>query len=386
MSVATRVHQDRLQALRDRTQNARGARQRARESLQAAREAGDQDAQAVAELAFDQASNQLELAEGLQTRMLSMLSGTEGAHAMGGTIFEDPQVLDQLQRMGNGTFPIGAVDLGPVSTREELVQMINTGSSGQPKLAAAGDPVVVPDAGRQGAFYGIVPQPRRPLSILDLIPTQSMDGKSFEYLQETGTFGGAAETPEGAVKPEGDIGLVDAEAVARVIASWKKLSRPTVADVPELQAVVQNRLIYGVMRRLEEQVLAGNGVGENIKGILATAGIGDVAFDGAVPLSDLPLDGMVDVLMADAVPDAVAVNPVDWAAMLKDTDDTGARRDSGGAFATPATSLLGSAGGAQQGTLHGSGAGRIVRPGRHDLRAGGGQRAPLRQRSGRFHP
>jgi HK97 family phage major capsid protein len=50
---------------------------------------------------------------------------------------------------------------------------------------------------------------------------------------------------------------------------------------------------------------------------------------------------MVDVMMADAAPDAVAVNPRDWAAMLKATDDQGGRLDSGGAFATPAASLWG---------------------------------------------
>jgi hypothetical protein len=48
------------------------------------------------------------------------------------------------------------VDLGPLGSREELIEKINSGSWGQPKLAAAGDGVVS-DSARVGAHYGVVP-------------------------------------------------------------------------------------------------------------------------------------------------------------------------------------------------------------------------------------
>jgi hypothetical protein len=161
------------------------------------------------------------------------------------------------------TFPIGAIDLGPLQTVEQLVQTISSGAWGPQKLAPAG-PVTVPDSARTGPFYGVVPQLRRPLSILDLLPTSPMSGKSFDYLQETGEFDYAAETADLQLKPEGGIGLTEAEVVARVIANWIKFSRTQIADLPALQQTIQNTLMYSVLRRLEGQVLAGDGQGENI--------------------------------------------------------------------------------------------------------------------------
>jgi HK97 family phage major capsid protein len=270
------------------------------------------------------------------------LAFSNGAHAAATGIFEDPDTIRTLERLGNGSFPIGSVDLGPLSTVEELVQTINTGSWGQPKMAAAGD-VIVPDSTRVGTHFGIVPQPRRPLSILDLIPTSPMDSRSFGYMQEGGSWAGAAETAEGAVKPEGDITLTEAEVVAATIAVWKKLRRQQLADVPALQQVISDRLTYSCLRRLENQVLAGDGAGENIQGILTTTGIADIAFSGTVALADLPLDGIVSVMLADAQPDAVAVHPTDWATMLKAREgaNSGQRLDSGGAFGSSPAQLWG---------------------------------------------
>ena len=89
-------------------------------------------------------------------------------------------------------------------------------------------------------------------------------------------------------------------------------------------------------------MLAGDGQGENLPGITKTSGIGDVAFSASEALTDLTLDGIVDVLVSDATPDAVAVNPVDLGAMLKaKTGTDGERLDSGGAFAATPTTLWG---------------------------------------------
>jgi hypothetical protein len=62
--------------------------------------------------------------------------------------------------------------------------------------------------------------------------------------------------------------------------------------------------------------------------------IGEVVFDAGVPLTDLALDGIVGTLVAEAEPDAVAINPTDWGQMLRArAEGSGQRLDSGGAFA-----------------------------------------------------
>jgi hypothetical protein len=337
--TVTADHRDRLDAIRERTHTARSRRKRARELFDAAREAGDQDAQAVAQLQLDDASMELETAEALQSQMLSALAGLDRG-PVGGGIFENPEVVEQLTRLGNGTFPIGALDLGPLSTREQLVAQIDSGSWGPSKLAAAG-PVSAPDSARRGAWGGVAPQLRRPLSILDLIPVSPMTGKSFDYLQETGSYF-AAETAELQMKPEGELGLTDATVTARTIANFLKAPRQALADVPGLQATINDRLVYACMRRLEGQVLAGDGAGENLRGILNWVGTQSVAFTGGQPLTDLTLTGIVGVLGVDAVPDAVALNPVDWGQMLlAKTSGSGSRLDSSGAFSAQPVTMWG---------------------------------------------
>jgi hypothetical protein len=65
---------------------------------------------------------------------------------------------------------------------------------------------------------GTTPQLRRPLSVLDLLPVSPMTRKSFDYLQEGGTFGYAAETAEGQLRPEAGVDLTEAEVVAATVA------------------------------------------------------------------------------------------------------------------------------------------------------------------------
>lgn len=102
----------------------------------------------------------------------------------------------------------------------------------------------------------------------------------------------------------------------RTIAHWVKALRQILADVAGLDAAIRSRLIYGVLRRVESQVLAGDGTGENLRGILATTGIGATTFDAGVPLAELPLAAMTDITVSNATPNAVVLNPTDWQTMV----------------------------------------------------------------------
>ena len=167
--TVTADHRSRLSVIRERTHSARAERSRARQLLDAARDDHDNDAAAVAQIAFDRADEELQVAERLESQLLSSMAGIDSS-PVGGGIFDNPAVVEQLQRLGESTsFPLGTVDLGPLSTREQLIHTIESGSWGQPKMAAAG-PVSVPDSARVGAWGGVIPQLRRPLSVLDLLP------------------------------------------------------------------------------------------------------------------------------------------------------------------------------------------------------------------------
>src|SRR3954452_9063138 len=87
---------------------------------------------------------------------------------------------------------------------------------------------------------------------------------------------------------------------------------------PGLRTAVSNNLTYRVQRRVESQILAGTGH-ENgqIQGILEMTGVGSVAYSATELEADQTLEGIVTVLLSDAVPNFVALHPRDWANMLK---------------------------------------------------------------------
>lgn len=207
----------------------------------------------------------------------------------------DETVAAQLAQAAFSKRQFGGMELGQVADRDTL----------------AAD--IAPTANmRRDAYYGIIPQLARPLRILDLLPTGTMNGNLLPYTQESGTFLGAAETTEGLTKPEANVTYTDASAVAQTIAAWMKIKKQALADVPALRTIIDGRLRYGVLRRLENQSLNGDGADPNLRGILATSGIGAVAFNAAELAADQILRGITTILLADALADAVVMHPTDW--------------------------------------------------------------------------
>lgn len=224
-------------------------------------------------------------------------------------------VMSMLDQFAHSSQRMGRHELGQVASREQFVADV-TGTANM----------------RRGEYGGVVPQLRRNLSVLDLLPTGTMDGNTFPYTVESGAFTGAAETTEGQAKPEAGITFTDAEATARTIAAWLKLQKQSLEDVPALQTVIETRLRYLVLRRLEAQILAGNGSAPNLQGILNTSGIGAVTYDAGELVADQILSGITTVLLADATATGIVMNPLDWQAALKAKADGDGHYYSGGPF------------------------------------------------------
>lgn len=211
-----------------------------------------------------------------------------------------PEVIEELERYSGSSSRMGTMRIGEVVTREDF----------------AAD--IAPTANmRRGDYYGVLPQLQRALTLLDLLPSGSMTGSNIPYTQEGGLFTGAAETAEGAAKPEAEVTFTDAEAIARVIAAWMKIQKAALSDVPALRTIIDQRLRYLVLRRLEAQIINGNGTAPNLRGLLNTSGIGTVAFAADQLIADQVLTGITTVLLADALADVVVMHPLDWMAVLK---------------------------------------------------------------------
>ena len=136
-------------------------------------------------------------------------------------------------------------------TPEQVIDLIGGALRGddgfRAKLQAAGFTDNAPNMG-VGRTQGIIPQLRPSLTFLDFFPSRTVDeGKSHDYVVESGTFDGAAETAPGTPKPQLTATYTDAEAKYRTIAGWLKLNKQRLADTPDLQQRLRSRGIYSVM-------------------------------------------------------------------------------------------------------------------------------------------
>lgn len=203
-------------------------------------------------------------------------------------------------------------------TSKARLEMKNTitGQSGSP--AANSDTIVAPQ--RQ---VGIVSGAFRTLRIRDVMPSGTTSSNLVEYTRELAFTNSAAETAEGATKPEAALTFELVSAPVKTIAHWLKLSKQVMDDAPALASYVDTRLRYGVDLRIDQQLLNGNGTGQNIGG-LAKAG-NHTAF---TPSSgDNAIDSINRAIYAVAAADynatAIILNPADWGAIerTKTNDD-----------------------------------------------------------------
>ena len=340
------AEREQLRQLRERTKAARQKMAAGREALKLARDAGDANAQFAAEQIIEQGRGEEAMASELEKQILSSLAGVGNRHGVG--FMDDPEARAMLERVAGSSMPHGRLELGEYMSQAETVnltgRMVAGRKLGQPPTPGLVDPT---DEMQRGRWQGIVPSLQAPLSFLDMVPTALLDQASFVYSQEvssvpaSGGIGGigAGVIAPGEVKPQATISYEDAEAKARVVAAWTKVSKVTLADVPQLQSAIEGRLMYGVLQALEAEVIAGDGTGEHLRGLLHTTGLGSVPYS-AVQTADLLLDGITTVLVSGARPNVACLNPLDWSDLLK-SKSSGSGEYVAGPFASLVTSVWG---------------------------------------------
>ena len=122
-----------------------------------------------------------------------------------------------------------------------------------------------------------------PTSLLEVLPLQGVPSPTFRYMRHTVRDINAATVAPGETKPTSSLGLQAVDERLRVVAH---LSEPldvyAVGDVPLLQSFVQAQLIQGLYEVLEQQVIDGDGQGENLLGLSGQSGIQTQAFTGTL--------------------------------------------------------------------------------------------------------
>lgn len=251
--------------------------------------------------------------------------------------------LLELQQKGIQMKKPDVKTVGNLFTESENFKAFASGGASRVKVelredAAPGEqkeaqnPITTPTGGIVQAYRrpGILAGAFRPLTIESLFPTIPITTNAFEYVQEKESefVNGAAFVAEGAQKPFGSTGFELKTGNVRTIAHLAKVSKQLMDDAPALVAYINQRLVYGVDLVVEDQLVTGDGTGQNLSGILAAgnytehgAKLADLGADAT--LFDLILFAKSKVEDAFFRPNVILMNPTDWSVMQMQKNKSG---------------------------------------------------------------
>lgn len=197
--------------------------------------------------------------------------------------------------------------------------------------------LLTPDyRGLQDPFY------QRPLRIRDIVGSGSTSTDTIEYVRlvsvtnnaapvaeasSSAAIGGAVTDVIGGVKPESGMTFEKETTTVKTIAHWIPATKRALADASQIRTLIDQFLRYGLEEELEDQMLSGNGVGENFTGLANTSGVQvQAAPAGTQDTFDVTRMARRKVQIGGrAAPTAYAMNPIDW-------ENIELQRDANGVF------------------------------------------------------
>lgn len=191
------------------------------------------------------------------------------------------------------------------NTQKARIEVKNTLTGSDTTVAPDRKPGIVP-----GAFQVLTLE-----SFLNSLPTSS---NAIEFTKEVSFTNNAAETAEGVAKPESAITWALVNMPVSTVAHWIKISRQLAMDNAALAAYVNNRMRYGVNRKVETQLVSGNGTAPALSGMLNTGNFTPHGILSGALGTTLPMLVLIRKLIAASwnagyPADAILLNPMDWA-------------------------------------------------------------------------
>ena len=165
---------------------------------------------------------------------------------------------------------------------------------------------------------GVVPGASQPLTLESLYRSVPTTSNAIEFTKENVFTNNAAEAAEGATRAESSITFTLVNMPVSNVGHWIKISRQLAADNTALSAYIDLRMRYGVNRKVETQLAAGNGVSPNLSGFMTAGnyvahGYADAALGTVLKKLVLIRKVIGDLEAAGYNPDAIVLNPADWA-------------------------------------------------------------------------
>lgn len=240
------------------------------------------------------------IAEVEQKTAQAVQRGTEAPETLGQMLIKS----DNFKRFAEGS--------ATKMTAEFKNVLLTQGSPG-----VADSTLVSPD--RQGLVGG----PTRALRLRDVIPSGTTGSNLIEYPRELAFTNGAAETADGQAVPESSLEFEMVQRSVQGVGTFIVVSKRVLEDSAMLASYVDTRLRYGVELRIDNQLVAGNGIGQNISGMTKAGNFVVFTPVNAETMLDSMSRAAGEVAIADYAATAFLLNPADWSDIERIKDNTG---------------------------------------------------------------
>lgn len=270
--------------------------------------------------------------------------------SLGLTVVESPEFKSMLKQFTREDGSIHLSKQARVQSEPIPVKSLFTGASD-----TSGGAFVTPDRTDIVEMLG-----RKPLRIRSLCSNRRTTSDLVEYVRQTSHTNAAAPVPEatssaaptqdgttgplinaagGGYKPEGSWAFEVKQTAVKTIAEWVPATKRSLADVAQLEGLINDELRADIEEEEEDQIVNGDGTGENFTGILNTSGIQTQAYT-----TDVLTTVRKGITLARTVgrvnPNGIVLNPADAEALdlLKDANE---RYYFGGPFMVGSTPVWG---------------------------------------------
>jgi HK97 family phage major capsid protein len=226
--------------------------------------------------------------------------------SIGDIFVNDPGIKAWMEQIApNGRVPDRAKIQSPAVQVKTLITGLSSTSGG---AFVVNDRLNIIEAGTYG----------RPLTIRNLITVGTTNSDTVEYVRQGTHTNNAATVAEATAtsggtgaKPESAMALSVVTETVKTIAHWIPATRRALADAGQMRTLIDSFLRYGLDEELEDQIINGNGVGEDFIGVLNTPNTTAQAWDTNILTTTRKARTKVRTT-GRAMPNGYVLHPNDW--------------------------------------------------------------------------
>jgi HK97 family phage major capsid protein len=242
---------------------------------------------------------------------------------------------DGYKSMLNGQSKGVTVDVKAAATIDEGIIPAFSGGAG------LGGQLVAPQL-----LPGIVGLKFQPLTVADLFASGTTNSSSISYVIESAFQDLTATVAEKGAKPQLDLTLARRQDNVTKIANVAKVTDEMFQDAAAFESYLSNRMVFGVKRVEEAQLLNGNGTTPNLQGVMNRSGLATTVVTTASLTAVKAMEGIYNQITALRAtsfvePDAIVIHPSDWQTIRLGKDSQGQYYAGGpftGAYGNPGPS------------------------------------------------